>query len=67
MSIEGVKGPTKLVGKHDFEVRCDGFGTMTDIAVQNYKDLRGERYWKTLYENIKERITAIEEELHDTD
>lgn len=60
MTLEGVEGPTKFVGKHNFEVRCDGFGTMSDILVAEYKAYRPNRYMGELVASLIERIEVLE-------
>ncbi len=60
MKIEGVSGPTKRVGKHNLEVRTDGFGTNTDKWVEDYKKHRPKRYLRGVLDNHAERIAAIE-------
>lgn len=66
MTIEGVGEdvPTKRVGKNNFEVRADGFGTMTDFEVAEYKKARPRRYgqseiWDAI-EILQDRLDAIE-------
>lgn len=46
MAIEGVTAPTEIrkYGNTLFEVRVDGFGTMTDEQVSEYKRARPLRY-----------------------
>ncbi len=61
MAIDGVRGPTKRVGKHNLEVRTDGFGTNTDKWVEDYKKHRPKTYLKDVLDNYAERIAAIEE------
>ena len=61
MTIEGVSGPTKRVGKNNLEVRRDGFGTMSDEDVNSYRELRAERYHGYQYYELAKRVTALEE------
>lgn len=60
MTLRGVSGPTKRVGKYDFEVRTDGFGTMTDDEVFEYKSQRSDRY---ALPRILERLTEMDERI----
>lgn len=60
MAIEGVEGPTKFVGKDNFEVRQDGFGRMTDKQVAEYKRYRPRRYAPDLIADLEQRVAKLE-------
>lgn len=68
MTLPGVEGPTKYVGKDNFEVRVDGFGRMTDEEVKIYKKNRPRRYgqsdlWDAI-ELLQKRIDDLEKGGH---
>lgn len=60
MTLPGISGPTKRVGKHGEEVRVDGWGTMTDEEVAEYKEVRFSRYVEYQYYELAKRVTALE-------
>jgi len=62
MTLTGVSGPTKFVGKDNFEVRSDGFGRMTDDEVSAYMAERVTRpeYLAMLVKDLDSRVRALE-------